>query len=124
MNNIINDYEQVNVLCNIDTENQPHLNNNWLNVCILRNITHIDKYDTYHNIYIPEINSVYNVTFDSKDNSANIKYYGMECEKNNGFSRAYVVNETDIQTFLQKKRSDRYAIIKMDVNYLRGVLRQ
>lgn len=120
MNNSIN--ETMNVLCLI-TRNQKNLNENWLRVCFLRTRGKQGNWDLEYNVYIPNIRQIYNVTFDSKDNGNKFTYYGMEIEKNNGFSRAYLLNETTISNFMRENTLSEYAIINIDTNYFNGILR-
>lgn len=120
MNNSIN--ETMNVLCLI-TRDQNNLNENWLRVCFLRTRGRQGHWDLEYNVYIPNIRQIYNVTFDSKDNGNKFTYYGMEIEKNNGFSRAYLLNETTISNFMRENTLSEYAIINIDTNYFNGILR-
>jgi hypothetical protein len=120
MNNSIN--ETMNVLCLI-TRDQNNLNENWLRVCFLRTRDRQGNWDLEYNVYIPNIRQIYNVTFDTKDNGNKFTYYGMEIEKNNGFSRAYLLNETTISNFMRENTLSEYAIINIDTNYFNGILR-
>lgn len=120
MNNSIN--ETMNVLCLI-TRDQKNLNENWLRVCFLRTRGRQGNWDLEYNVYIPNIRQIYNVTFDLKDNGNKFTYYGMEIEKNNGFSRAYLLNETTISNFMRENTLSEYAIINIDTNYFNGILR-
>ena len=120
MNNSIN--ETMNVLCLI-TRDQNNLNENWLRVCFLRTRGRQGNWDLEYNVYIPNIRQIYNVTFDSKDNGNKFTYYGMEIEKNNGFSRAYLLNETTISNFMRDNTLSEYAMINIDTNYFNGILR-
>lgn len=120
MNNSIN--ETINVLCLI-TRDQNNLNENWLRVCFLRNRGRQGNWDLEYDVYIPNIRQIYNVTFDSKDNGNKFTYYGMQIEKNNDFSRAYLLNETTISNFMRDNTLSEYAMINIDTNYFNGILR-
>ena len=120
MNNSIN--ETINVLCLI-TRDQKILNENWLRVCFLRTRGRQGNWDLEYDVYIPNIRQIYNVTFDSKDNGNKFTYYGMQIEKNNDFSRAYLLNETTISNFMRDNTLSEYAMINIDTNYFNGILR-
>ena len=112
----------INVLCLI-TKKQKHLNENWLRICFLRTRGRQGNWDLEFDVYIPNIHQIYNVTFNLKDNGNKFNYYGMEIEKNNSFSRAYLLNETTISNFMKENTFCEYAMINLDVNYFNGILR-
>ena len=122
MNNNIIMNETINVLCLINRD-QKYLNENWLRIWFLRTRGRLGNWDLEYDVYIPNIRQIYNVTFDTKDNGNKCTYYGMEIEKNNDFSRAYLLNETTISNFMRENNFSEYAMINIDTNYFNGILK-
>ena len=119
---IFGNQEEINVLCIIHKADVNRIQG-WSKVCVLRNVFSDDgNYDTYHNIYLPEIISINRVTFREKDNGNPISYYGRECEEGEGFSRAFALGEVNLNDIQSSNNIFDYYILRFNTDYFRGLI--
>ena len=119
---IFGNQEEINVLCIIHKADINQIQG-WSRICVLRNVFNENgNYDTYHNIYLPEIVSINRVTFREKDNGNPISYYGRECERVEGFSRAYALEEVNLDDMLLSNNVFDYYILRFNTDYFRGLI--
>lgn len=120
--NIFGNQEEINVLCIIHKADINRIRG-WSNVCVLRNVFNRSvNYDTYHNIYLPEIISINRVTFCEKDNGNPVSYYGMGCEEKEDFSRAYALEEVSLSDIRSSNNVFDYYILRFNTDYFRGII--
>jgi hypothetical protein len=119
---IFGNQETINVLCIIHKADVNRIHR-WSRICVLRNVfSGFNKYDTYHNIYLPEIISINRVTFREKDNGNPVSYYGMECEEREGFSRAYALGEVNLDDIQSSNDVFDYYILRFNTDYFSGLI--
>lgn len=117
---IFGNQEEINVLCIIHKADVNRITG-WSRICVLRNVfSGFGNYDTYHNIYLPEIVSINRVTFREKDNGNPVSYYGMECEERDGFSRAYALREVNLDDIQLSNNLFDYYFLRFNTDYFRG----
>jgi hypothetical protein len=114
--------EEINVLCIIHKSDINKIQG-WSRICVLRNVfSGNNNYDTYHNIYLPEIISIHRVTFSEKDNGNPISYYGMNYEDQYKFFRAYALEKVNLDDIVSSNNFYDYYILRFNTNYFRGII--